>query len=109
MGLFSRKRANPSEPSHLRHCSFCNKSQRDVRKLIAGPHVYICDECVDICNDVVHREPQNRKSRTQIAPLTAAICCSLCGMPAPAEESLAVGDRGVLCGACTAEVRALLN
>ncbi|MDH3785972.1 MAG: hypothetical protein OEV00_11675, partial [Acidobacteriota bacterium] len=30
-------------------CSFCNKSQRDVRKLIAGPTVYICDECVDIC------------------------------------------------------------
>src|SRR5881227_4197688 len=34
-------------------CSFCNKSQRDVKKLIAGPTVYICDECVDICLDII--------------------------------------------------------
>src|ERR1043166_7826845 len=34
-------------------CSFCNKSQRDVRKLIAGPTVFICDECVDICLDII--------------------------------------------------------
>ena len=34
-------------------CSFCNKSQRDVKKLIAGPTVYICDECVEVCNDIV--------------------------------------------------------
>ena len=40
-------------------CSFCNKSQRDVKKLIAGPTVYICDECVDICLDIIaeEREP----------------------------------------------------
>src|SRR4029078_2972714 len=37
-------------------CSFCNKSQRDVRKLIAGPTVYICDECVDICLDIIAKE-----------------------------------------------------
>src|SRR6202023_3933120 len=34
-------------------CSFCNKSQREVKKLIAGPTVYICDECVDICLDII--------------------------------------------------------
>jgi ATP-dependent Clp protease ATP-binding subunit ClpX len=41
-------------------CSFCNKAQRDVRKLIAGPTVYICDECVDICLDIIaeEREPE---------------------------------------------------
>jgi len=37
-------------------CSFCNKSQRDVKKLIAGPTVYICDECVDICLDIIAEE-----------------------------------------------------
>jgi ATP-dependent Clp protease ATP-binding subunit ClpX len=37
-------------------CSFCGKSQNDVRKLIAGPTVYICDECVEICNDVIAEE-----------------------------------------------------
>ena len=42
--------------NQLFHCSFCNKSQREVRKLIAGPSVYICDECIALCNDVIHEE-----------------------------------------------------
>lgn len=37
-------------------CSFCNKAQEDVRKLVAGPGVYICDECVDLCNDILTEE-----------------------------------------------------
>ena len=37
-------------------CSFCGKSQREVRKLIAGPSVYICDECVELCNDIITEE-----------------------------------------------------
>ena len=44
--------AKQSESETLR-CSFCNKDQNDVRKLIAGPTVYICDECVDVCNDII--------------------------------------------------------
>jgi len=38
------------------YCSFCGKSQEEVKKLIAGPSVYICDECVDLCNDILHEE-----------------------------------------------------
>ena len=34
-------------------CSFCGKSQDEVKKLIAGPSVYICDECIDLCNDII--------------------------------------------------------
>ncbi len=41
-------------------CSFCNKSQREVGKLIAGPSVYICDECVDLCNEIIREELQER-------------------------------------------------
>ena len=37
-------------------CSFCGKSQDEVRKLIAGPKVYICDECIDLCNDIIAEE-----------------------------------------------------
>jgi len=37
-------------------CSFCNKAQRDVKKLIAGPTVYICDECVDVCNEILDED-----------------------------------------------------
>src|SRR5690606_15596757 len=42
----------------LSYCSFCGKSQREVRKLIAGPSVFICDECIDLCNDIIREEIQ---------------------------------------------------
>jgi len=41
---------------HGLHCSFCGKSQREVKKLIAGPNVYICDECIALCNDIIAEE-----------------------------------------------------
>jgi len=41
-------------------CSFCGKSQREVRKLIAGPTVYICDECIDLCNDIIAEQVEDR-------------------------------------------------
>ena len=46
---------SPKYDSHLK-CSFCGKSQEQVRKLIAGPGVYICDECVDLCNEILDEE-----------------------------------------------------
>lgn len=45
-----------SDGSKLLYCSFCGKNQNEVRKLIAGPSVYICDECVDLCNDIIREE-----------------------------------------------------
>ncbi len=47
-------------------CSFCNKDQNDVRKLIAGPTVFICDECVDVCNDIIadDRRAEGHATRT---------------------------------------------
>lgn len=45
-------------------CSFCGKSQDDVRKLIAGPTVYICDECVELCNDIIAEDWEEEKQRT---------------------------------------------
>jgi ATP-dependent Clp protease ATP-binding subunit ClpX len=44
-------------------CSFCGKSQDDVRKLIAGPTVYICDECIELCNDIIAEEWEQEKSK----------------------------------------------
>ncbi len=46
----------------LLYCSFCGKSQHEVRKLIAGPSVFICDECVDLCNDIIREEVQEAES-----------------------------------------------
>ena len=45
-----------SAGSKVLHCSFCNKSQHEVRKLIAGPSVFVCDECIDLCNDIIREE-----------------------------------------------------
>ena len=44
------------EGGKLLFCSFCGKNQNEVRRLIAGPSVYICDECVDLCNDIITEE-----------------------------------------------------
>ena len=50
---------NKKEDGKLLYCSFCGKSQHEVRKLIAGPSVFICDECVDLCNDIITEEMQD--------------------------------------------------
>lgn len=63
----------------LLYCSFCGKSQHDVKKLIAGPSVYICDECVDLCQDIISAEAtlmfdqvsetaESSESRQQVSP-----------------------------------------
>ena len=51
---------NKKEDGKLLYCSFCGKSQHEVRKLIAGPSVFICDECVDLCNDIITEEMQEQ-------------------------------------------------
>ncbi|MFT5482393.1 MAG: ATP-dependent Clp protease ATP-binding subunit ClpX [Halieaceae bacterium] len=51
--------------SKLLYCSFCGKSQHEVRKLIAGPSVFICDECVDLCNDIIREEVQENGPEAQ--------------------------------------------
>ena len=50
--------------SKLLYCSFCGKSQHEVRKLIAGPSVFICDECVDLCNDIIREEVREANSES---------------------------------------------
>ncbi len=55
--------ARTRETNGTLKCSFCGKSQNDVRKLIAGPTVYICDECIELCNDIIAEEWEEEKSR----------------------------------------------
>lgn len=50
--------ADKGSSDKLLYCSFCGKSQHEVRKLIAGPSVFICDECVELCNDIIREEVQ---------------------------------------------------
>ena len=55
--------------AHLK-CSFCGKSQEQVRKLIAGPGVYICDECIDLCNEILDEELTESQGAARSAPET---------------------------------------
>ena len=55
------------------YCSFCGKSQHEVRKLIAGPTVFICDECVELCMDIIREEHKTQLSKSHD------------GVPTPAE------------------------
>ncbi len=59
-----------SDDGKLLYCSFCGKSQHEVRKLIAGPSVFICDECVELCNDIIREELEERadKGRDSLPP-----------------------------------------
>ena len=60
--------AKKSGESEVLRCSFCNKDQNDVRKLIAGPTVFICDECVDVCNDII---ADDNRSEAKTGPRAA--------------------------------------
>src|SRR3979409_2756190 len=68
-----------SESKNTLYCSFCGKSQHEVRKLIAGPTVFICDECVELCKDIIQEEKSSLvKSRD--------------GIPAPKEIRKVLDD-----------------
>lgn len=58
----TRENTTGDDGGKLLYCSFCGKSQNEVRKLIAGPSVFICDECVDLCNDIIREEIQESSS-----------------------------------------------
>jgi hypothetical protein len=98
-------------------CSFCNKEQEQVKKLIAGPAVFICDECVKTCRDIIADDAQSLEaaemptgewvdvfSNSSISG--PAVPCALCGMPILLSDGLVVRDRGVLCAGCIGEVEA---
>jgi len=62
--------AKKNVEAEILRCSFCNKDQNDVRKLIAGPTVFICDECVEVCNDIIADDNRfdNRSVRSSLPP-----------------------------------------
>jgi ATP-dependent Clp protease ATP-binding subunit ClpX len=58
--MTDKKQGKNGDGDRLLYCSFCGKSQHEVRKLIAGPSVFICDECVELCNDIIREEIQEK-------------------------------------------------
>ena len=65
--MSEEKTGKSSDGSKILYCSFCGKSQHEVRKLIAGPSVFICDECVELCNDIIREELEERSATARSA------------------------------------------
>ena len=61
------KKGKGTKESKILYCSFCGKGQNEVRKLIAGPSVYICDECVDLCNNIIEEELSDEEENQDLA------------------------------------------
>ncbi|WP_191059032.1 ATP-dependent Clp protease ATP-binding subunit ClpX [Geminicoccus harenae] len=65
------------ESKNTLYCSFCGKSQHEVRKLIAGPTVFICDECVELCMDIIREENKSAVAKSRAGVPTPAEICSI--------------------------------
>lgn len=76
----SNSSSGSSESKNTLYCSFCGKSQHEVRKLIAGPNVFICNECVELCMDIIREEDKTQMVRTGD------------GVPAPSEIKAVLDD-----------------
>ena len=69
------KPTGPGDSKNTLYCSFCGKSQHEVKKLIAGPTVFICDECVELCMDIIREENKTAAIRTRDGvPTPQEIC-----------------------------------
>lgn len=75
VGAVDMSKTNTGDGKNTLYCSFCGKSQHEVRKLIAGPTVFICDECVDLCTDIIREESRSALVRgTDGVPPPKEIC-----------------------------------
>ena len=72
-----------SSSEKVLYCSFCGKSQHEVKKLIAGPSVFICDECIELCNDIVRDEVPTEG----VTPKSARVICRSRARSKPASIS----------------------
>jgi len=77
--------------------------------LIAGPNVYICDECVDICWGILDAREDHERAQSATWSARSPVVCSLCGTPTPLEACLSVHERGVLCPGCISEIQASIE
>jgi ATP-dependent Clp protease ATP-binding subunit ClpX len=102
-----------SETDSVLRCSFCNKRQSEVAKLIAGPSAFICNECIEVAASIVLREneampvpmwPQEPESAHSLS----VVNCKLCGLDVAREEALVVHERGFVCVGCCGEFEAAL-
>ncbi len=75
--MVTMNKSSGGDSKNTLYCSFCGKSQHEVRKLIAGPTVFICDECVELCMDIIREEHKNTMIKTRDGVPTPADICQV--------------------------------
>ena len=118
--MFSKKHAGRELDSEAPRCSFCSKKQTEVGKLIAGPTAFICEECVQVCVDIIENESgpvaearEGEPPRASKAPAPEGVGpvsapCVVCDTLTPTAGLLWLPDRGGLCWRCVSVIEAAL-
>ncbi len=99
-----KESASPMDEEHAGdkklYCSFCGKHKSEVRKLIAGPSTFICDECVEHCNDILDEELQGKDHRKRPRNFGPAPECSFCGKHGNMIWRIVAGRDACICEKC---------
>src|SRR6266566_5107984 len=86
--------ADKTSGDKLLYCSFCGKSQHEVRKLIAGPSVFICDECIELCNDIIREEGATADAARSGKKLLAQTLARLLDVPFVIADATTLTEAG---------------
>jgi hypothetical protein len=100
------KKASTSSDEGLLRCSFCNRSQLETRKLVVGPQGTICDECVQVCVEIMNdeRAPTAVGAPAQSIHWRGDVYCGLCGAELE-DDAIRVEGRGLICQGCGRRVQ----
>ena len=91
-----------AEASPLSSCSFCGKEQHEVKKLVAGLSVFICDECVELCSGIIAEE---RDRAPDEAPVKTERLCGICMEPRETDELVFLPHAAYLCATCLDDIQ----
>jgi hypothetical protein len=92
-------------------CSFCGKNQSEVRKLVAGPSVHICDECVELCKNIVAEDADvsdsDKAEKAAKAKSKTNRLCGICMEPRETDELIFLPHTAYMCAGCLEEIQAV--
>lgn len=91
-------------------CSFCGKSQNEVRKLVAGPSVHICDECIELCKNILVEELDTgggRKGKSAKATVSENRLCGICMEERESDELIFLPHAAYMCAGCLEDIQAV--
>jgi len=91
-------------------CSFCGKSENEVRKLVAGPSVHICDECIELCKNILVEELDTggvRKSKSAKATSREKRLCGICMEERESDELIFLPHAAYMCAGCLEDIQAV--